>query len=70
MAALEEGSSFVQSQLRSDRKGFENHYNLAIRYHEQYINKVPNKTSTDCRRPAFSFFADYKRGVKAAYQLH
>ena len=41
MAAHEE-ISIDQSQLRSDRRGLEGHYNLAIKYHDQFIDKVPN----------------------------
>ena len=34
--------SMDQSQLRSDRRGLESHYKLAIKYHDQGIDKVPN----------------------------
>ena len=41
MAAHEE-ISIDQSQLRSERKGLESHYKLAIKYHDQFIDKVPS----------------------------
>ena len=46
MAAHEE-ISIDQSQLRGDRRGLENNYELEIKYHDQFIDKVPNY----CRSP-------------------
>ena len=40
--AAHEDISIDQTQLRSDRRGLENHYTLAIKYHDQFIDKVPN----------------------------
>ena len=42
MAALQDENSLDQSQLRNYRKSPENHYNLAVKYHEQFVDKVPN----------------------------
>ena len=40
--AAHEDISIDQAQFRSDRRGLESHYKLAIKYHDQFINKVPN----------------------------
>ena len=69
--APHEEISIDQSRLRSDRRGLASHYKLAIKYHQQFIDKVPNLAEGRrllCEKWRADFEAAHKAIIAEIYE--